>query len=162
MELKQCWIQYQKAEKLMERGQLPEAFSLFKLVLDHLPAHVHSAVENRGTRPCQFVCLLGGITDAAIAQSKILESLGRQQQAFDTLNQNYALMQFLSLEQSDLVNATIQVIESNGETLLKHMEAFCAQQRCAKWMLEFNEIQKAHYHFNALKPSSYWTPSARH
>lgn len=162
MELQQCWTQYQKAEKLMASGQWPEAHCLFKQVLLSLPNHILAALEDKRTRPCQFVCLLGGITDSAISQSQILHKLGHHQQAFDILNQNHAFMQFLSLEQSDLAEVTRQVIQSNGETLLRHLEAFCSSQRSAKWMLEFSEIERAHYHYCAAKPYSYWQPNSHH
>lgn len=162
MELQQCWTRYVKAEELLQQGHWPEAQYLFKQVLDNLPSHVHKALEGEDTRPCQFVCLMAGVRDASISQSSILNSLGEQRQAFETLNQCYALMQFLSLEQTRLVEVTYSAIEENIELVLRHMEAFCASQHSQEWTHHFNEIQKAHYHFSALKPFKTTTPNSLH
>lgn len=78
------------------RSFLPEAHRLYEDVLNHLPNHIHSALENEQTKPCQFVCLVSGLRDASVAQSEILNKLGMQQEAFSALNQSYALLQFYS------------------------------------------------------------------
>ena len=151
MELQQCWMCYLKAEKLMEHGYWPEAHQLYGEVLDHLPNHIHQALENENIKPCQFSCLLSGLRDATVAQSEILNQMGQQQRAFTTLNQCYALLQFISLETSYLVQRTMTLIDNKSEDILRHMGAFCRAQRDAQWMLKYEHIQKAHHHFAKLR-----------
>ncbi|WP_335928773.1 hypothetical protein [Vibrio parahaemolyticus] len=54
MNIEQCWMRYLKAEQLMEQGHWPEAHRLYEDVLNHLPSHIHKALENDLTKPCQF------------------------------------------------------------------------------------------------------------
>ncbi|KOO04168.1 hypothetical protein [Vibrio nereis] len=161
MDLQQCWTHYLKAEQLLEQGHWPEAHYLYDLVLSNLPSHIQCAIENKATKPCQFSCLLTGLRDAAISQSEILNKLGQHQKAFDLLNQSYALLQFLSIESSELVKATHHVLDRNSEELLQHMGAFCSAQRNAQWLLEFEQVQKAHHHFATLKTYHAATESSR-
>ncbi|MDA0149575.1 tetratricopeptide repeat protein [Vibrio sp. LaRot3] len=151
MDLQQCWTHYLKAEQLLEQGHWPEAHYLFEQVLSHMPEHVHAALNNKETKPCQFSCLVTGIRDASVSQSQILNRMGQHQEAFDTLNQTYALLQFISIEPSDLVRTTDHILRKHSEDLLRHMGAFCSAQRNAQWMLEFEQVQKAHHHFDSLK-----------
>ncbi|AIS57297.1 hypothetical protein ABF162_18100 [Vibrio coralliilyticus] len=151
MDLQQCWTHYLKAEQLLEQGHWPEAHYLYDQVLHHLPTHIQSALSDDQTKPCQFSCLLTGLRDAAVSQSEILNKMGQHQNAFDLLNQSYALLQFMSIESAELVQATHHVLDKNCEDLLRHMGAFCSAQRNAQWMLEFEQVQKAHHHFSALK-----------
>lgn len=153
MELQQCWSHYLKADQLLEQGHWPEAHYLFEQVLTHLPEHIHSALNNQETKPCQFTCLVTGIRDAAVAQSHILNRMGQYEQAFNTLNQTYALLQFVSLEGSDLIRTIGCILIKHCDDLLQHMAAFCSSQRNARWMLELETVQKAHHHFDALKQS---------
>lgn len=154
MELQQCWMRYLKAEKLMEHGYWPEAHELYGEVLDNLPIHIHQALENENIKPCQFSCLILGLRDAAVAQSEILNKMGQQQLAFSTLNQSYALLQFISLETSNLVQRTMATIDNKSEEILRHMGAFCHAQRDAQWMFKYEQIQKAHHHFAKLRVTS--------
>ncbi len=151
MDLKQCWMQYLKAERLLGDGHWQEAQRCYGKVLDCLPNFIHRALEDDSTRPCQFSCLLIGLRDATISQSEILNKLGHYQEAFSLLHQNYALMQFLTVEPHDLVQTTYKTIESNSEILLKHMEAFCSAQRDANWLLEFARIRQTHNYFATLR-----------
>ncbi|UUM32856.1 hypothetical protein [Vibrio japonicus] len=161
MDLQQCWTHYLKAEQLLEQGHWPEAYYLYDQVLCHLPSHIQSAIESDDTKPCQFSCLLTGLRDAAVSQSEILNKMGQHHKAFDLLNQSYALLQFLSIESSELVYATHHILDKNSEELLQHMGAFCTAQRNAQWMLEFEQVQKAHHHFATLKTYSLATESSR-
>jgi hypothetical protein len=154
MELQQCWLRYLRAEELMEHGHWPEAHQLYDEVLSNLPAHIHQALDDKKLKPCQFSCLLLGLRDATVAQSEILNSIGQQQRAFTTLNQSYALFQFISLETSDLVQRTMTLIDNKSEDILRHMGAFCQAQRDTKWMLKYQDIQKAHHHFAKLRVTS--------
>lgn len=79
MNIEQCWMRYLKAEQLMEQGHWPEAHRLYEDVLNHLPNHIQSALDNEQTKPCQFVCLISGLRDASVAQSEILNKLGLHQ-----------------------------------------------------------------------------------
>ncbi|MGF1908380.1 hypothetical protein L4C38_02945 [Vibrio kasasachensis] len=151
MDLQQCWSHYLKAEQLLEQGHWPEAQYLYDQVLSHLPTHIHEAVASLQTKPCQFVCLIIGYRDAAVSQSQILNRMGRYQAAFDCLNQAYALLQFLSIEQCELVNSTGHQISKASDDLLKHIGAFCSSQRNANWMFEFELLQKAQHYFDTLK-----------
>ncbi|WP_394145163.1 hypothetical protein [Vibrio atypicus] len=161
MDLQQCWTHYLKAEQLLEQGHWPEAHHLYDEVLNHLPHHIHAAIECNDTKPCQFSCLLTGLRDAAVSQSEILNRMGQQQRAFELLNQSYALLQFMSIEESELVQATHHVLEKNSEELLRHMGQFCTAQRNAQWMLEFEQVQKAHHYFSTLKTYNAVSQSAR-
>jgi hypothetical protein len=154
MDLQQCWTHYLKAEQMLEQGHWPEAHYLYGQVLSHLPLHLQNALEDSSTQPCQFNCLVTGLRDAAVTQSELLNKLGQYQQAFNLLNQTYAQLQFLSIESSELVNATYETIEQHCENLLRHMGAFCSAQRDAQWMLEFEQVQKAHHYFTTLKTHS--------
>ena len=158
MELERCWMYYLKAEQLMEQGHWPEAQRLYQDVLTHLPHHVQEASFNDDIKPCQFACLLAGLRDATVAQSEILNRLGQQRLAFNTLNQSYALLQFISLENTDLINRTHSLLEKQSEDLLNHLIAFCSAQRNAQWMIELEQLQKAHHHFAQLKT----TPETPH
>ncbi|NOH96058.1 hypothetical protein [Vibrio sp. 99-70-13A1] len=161
MELEQCWMYYLKAEQLMEQGHWPEAQRLYHDVLSHLPNHIQEAAFESNIKPCQFACLLAGLRDASVAQSELLNRLGQQQQAFDTLNQSYALLQFISLENTSLIQRTHLLLEKQSEDLLNHLIAFCSAQRSSHWMLELEQIQRAHHHFGQLKstPETHSSPN---
>ncbi len=105
MNLQQCWTTYLQAEKLLEQGHWPQAHYLFEDVLHHLPHHIQHATHDENTKPCQMSCLIAGLRDAAVYQSEILNNMGQYQRAFEVLNQSYALLQFMSIEESDLVAA---------------------------------------------------------
>ena len=151
MNIEQCWMRYLKAEQLMEQGHWPEAHRLYEDVLNHLPSHIHSALENEQTKPCQFVCLISGLRDASVAQSEILNKLGLQQEAFSALNQSYALFQFLQLESHDLISRVSQLLSKQSEDLLAHMAAFWSAQRNAQWMIELDNVTRAHEQFLYLQ-----------
>ena len=148
--LEQCWVRYLKAEELMAQGHWPEAHRLYDDVLSHLPGHISLALEHQGTKPCQFACLLGGLRDTSIANSEILNKQGAHQEAFQVLNQTYAFLQFLQLEQHELVERVRSVLSKQVEELYSHMAAFCRAQRNAQWMLEFNHVTRAHQKFSYL------------
>ena len=154
MEIERCWMHYLKAEQLMEQGHWPEAQRLYGDVLNYLPHHIQDAAYQSDIKPCQFACLLAGLRDASVAQSEILNRLGQHQQAFDTLNQSFALMQFISLESTELIQRTHELLEKQSEDLLNHLIAFCSAQRSSHWMLELEQIQRAHHHFGQLKTTS--------
>ncbi|MFB9136679.1 hypothetical protein M1D72_01670 [Vibrio sp. AK197] len=151
MDLQQSWAHFLKAEQLLEEGHWPEAHYLFDQVLNHLPQHVQNTLSDNNTKPCQFSCLLSGLRDATVYQSEILNKMGNQQQAFQVLNQSYALLQFLSIEPSPLVEACADTLYKHSEDLLRHIGAFCAAQRSAQWMLEFQQMERTHHHFATLK-----------
>ncbi|WP_114767598.1 hypothetical protein [Vibrio rhodolitus] len=151
MDLNQCWNHYLKAEQLLEQGHWPEAQYLYDQVLHHMPTHIQSAVETTKTKPCQFVCLITGYRDAAVSQSQILNRMGQYQAAFDCLNQAYALLQFLSLENNDLIRTTNNLVTKASDDLLQHIGAFCSSQRSANWMFEYELLQKAQHYFDNLK-----------
>ncbi len=136
------------------RSLVPEAHRLYEDVLNHLPNHIHSALENEQTKPCQFVCLVSGLRDASVAQSEILNKLGMQQEAFSALNQSYALLQFLQLESHDLIGRVSQMLSKHSEDLLAHMAAFCSAQRNAEWMIELDHVTRAHEQFLYLQTMS--------
>ncbi|WP_440889501.1 hypothetical protein [Vibrio sp. WZ-1] len=154
MNIEQCWMRYLKAEQLMEQGHWPEAHRLYDDVLSHLPTHIHSSLENEQTKPCQFVCLITGLRDAAVTQSEILNKMGQQTDAFKTLNQTYALFQFLQLESHDLINRVNNLLSKQSEDLLAHMAAFCSAQRNAQWMIELDNVTRAHEQFLYLQAMS--------
>ena len=162
MDLQQCWTTYIKAEKLTGQGHWPEAHYLYDLVLSHLPSHIQDALLDDETKACQFSCLIRGLGDAAISQAEILNRMGQQRQAFELINQTYAQLQFLSIESFELVQMTLFVIQSQCEDLLRYLGTFCSAQRSAKWMLEFEHVQRSHYFFSNLqqyhsyKESSHW------
>lgn len=151
MTLEQCWAHYLKAEQLTEQGHWPEAHYLYEQVLDHLPSYLQNALHDNTTKPCQFSCLITSLRDAAISQSEILNKMGQQKQAFKLLNQTHAQLQFLSIENDDLIQATQHVLHKQCDELLRYMGAFCTAQRSAQWMLEFEHVQKAHHYFSTLK-----------
>lgn len=151
MDLNQCWSYYQKAEKLVNQGHWPEAHYLFEQVLAYLPQHLHYAAQSTQTKPCQLVCLISGLRDCAVYQSEILNTMGQQQGAYQVLNQSYALLQFLSIENSPLVRTVASVLDSNSHDLLEHINAFCHAQRAASWQLEYANIEKVHRYFTQLK-----------
>ncbi len=148
MEFPQCWSNYLKAEQLMEQGHWPEAQYLFEGVLRHLPTHIQTAIDDDNIKPCQFECLLTGLRGSAVAYSEILNRLGKQESAFNALNQSYALLQFVSLESHEIVNKVRSTLSKHSEDLLAHMTAFCSAQRNTHWMLELEQVQRAHHHFN--------------
>ncbi|HHX8585595.1 hypothetical protein [Vibrio diabolicus] len=154
MNIEQCWMRYLKAEQLMEQGHWPEAHRLYDDVLSNLPNHIHSALENAQTKPCQFVCLITGLRDACVAQSEILNKLGLQHDAFSTLNQTYALFQFLQLENHELIERVGHLLGQQSEDLLAHMAAFCSAQRNAQWMIELDHVTRAHEQFLHLQAMS--------
>ncbi|RJX75397.1 hypothetical protein DZ860_01570 [Vibrio sinensis] len=151
MELQQCWAHYVKAEQLLKQGHWPEAHYLFEQVLDSMPEHVQRALDKPQTKPYEFSCLITGLRDAAITQSKLLNQMGQFSKAFDVLNQTYAQIQFISLEQSQLVIALDSVLQQHTEELLQQLAIFCSSQRSAQWMLEFEHLQKAHHYFAQLR-----------
>lgn len=151
MELQQCWTRYLKAEQLMEQGHWPEAHYLYEDVLHHLPTHIQTAVNDHHVKPCQFACLLSGLKDAAVSQSQIYNQLGRPNQAFTSLNQSYALLQFLSIEPSRIIASVHSVLSKHCDDLLHHMAVFCHAQRDAQWLVTFGEIEQTHQQFNKLK-----------
>ncbi len=154
MDLQQSWAHFLKAEQLLDQGHWPEAHYLFDQVLSHLPGHIQNALDQQELKPCQLACLLSGLRDAAVHQSEILNKMGAQQQAFQVLNQSYALVQFISIEPSPLVAACADTLHTHSEDLLRHLGAFCAAQRNAQWMIEFEQIEQAHHHFASLKDLS--------
>lgn len=151
MDIEQCWMRHMKAGQLIQEGHWPEAHRLYEDVLNHLPNHIHSALENDQTKPCQFICLVSGLRDASVAQSEILNRLGSQREAFSALNQTYALFQFLQLESHDLIERLGHLLAQQSEDLLAHMAAFCSAQRNAEWMIELNHITHAHEQFLHLQ-----------
>ncbi|GAA5646618.1 hypothetical protein [Vibrio proteolyticus] len=151
MDLQQCWSSYLKAEQLLDQGHWPQAHYLYEDVLSSLPGHIQSALRSDETKPCQFVCLLSGLRDAAVSQSEILNRMGQHQRAFDVLNQAYALLQFIAIEPNALVRSTDSVLEKQSEDLLRHLGVFCSAQRNAQWMLEYEQVEKAHHYFTNLK-----------
>ncbi|MCF7480360.1 hypothetical protein L3V31_01235 [Vibrio sp. J1-1] len=151
MDIEQCWMHYMKAGQLIQQGHWPEAHRLYESVLNHLPNHIHSALENDQTKPCQFICLISGLRDASVAQSEILNRLGSQREAFSALNQTYALLQFLQLEDNDLIERLGHLLAQHSEDLLAHMVAFCSAQRNAEWMIELNHVTHAHEQFLQLQ-----------
>lgn len=151
MDIEQCWMRYIKAGQLMQQGHWPEAHRLYEEVLNHLPCHIQKAFENNQTKPCQFVCLISGLRDASIAQSEILNRLGRHRDAFSVLNQAYALFQFLQLERHDLIVRLRDLLAQQSEDLLAKIAAFCSAQRNGEWMLELDSISHAHEQFLQLQ-----------
>lgn len=95
--------------------------------------------------------MLTGLYDAAIYQSIILNQMGKQESAFEVLNQAHATFQFLSIEDTQLVVATRELLDKQSDALLEQMGIFCTSQRNASWMLEFEYVQKAHHYFGNLK-----------
>ncbi|EEZ84246.1 hypothetical protein VMC_09210 [Vibrio alginolyticus 40B] len=162
MNIEQCWMRYLKAEQLMEQGHWPEAHRLYDDVLNNLPNHIHLALENAQTKPCQFVCLITGLRDASVTQSEILNKLGLQHDAFSILNQTYALFQFLQLESHELIERVGHLLGQQSEDLLAHMAAFCSAQRNAQWMIELEHVTRAHEQFLHLQAMSSAKASPSH
>ncbi len=154
MNVEQCWLRYLKGQELLDQGHWPEAHRLFDDVMAHLPTHIQTALDDEHIKPCQFNCLLTGLRDCCIAQAEIFNKLGLQQDAFASLNQTYALFQFLALEQNSLIDSVQPSLSEHSEDLLAHMSAFCAAQRNAQWMLEFEQVSRAHQHFLQLQSAS--------
>ncbi|SON52830.1 hypothetical protein [Vibrio tapetis] len=161
MDIEQCWSHYLKAEELNQQGHWPEAYHLYDDVLSSLPDNIQIAVMCNNTKPCQLACLLDGFRTATVNQSEILNNLGKRKEAFELLNQTYAYFQFLTLESADLLKALQNVLHKHCEDLFRHLAAFCAAQRSASWMLEMENIQKAHHHFYQLQHTSPIEPSLR-
>ncbi|WED23965.1 hypothetical protein L3Q72_22300 [Vibrio sp. JC009] len=151
MKIEQCWSHYLKAEELTQQGHWPEAHHLYNKVLIHLPDHIQSAVTCDSTKPCQLLCMLDGFRNASINQSEILNNLGQGDEAFALLNQAYCYIQFLALESNVLLKAIKPSLYRHGEELFRYITAFCTAQRSATWMLELENIQKAHNHFYQLQ-----------
>ncbi|WP_322804387.1 hypothetical protein SO574_19195 [Vibrio alfacsensis] len=154
MDLEQCWMRYLKAEQFTTQGHWPEAHRLYDDVLSHLPNHIHAVLEDEQTKPCLFICMISGLRDASVAQSEILNKLGLHQEAYSTLNQSYALLQFLQLENHPLIHRVRSLLSKQSEDLLAHMAAFCSAQRDAKWMIELNHVSRAHEQFLQLQALS--------
>lgn len=150
MNIEQCWMHFLKAQELMEQGHWPEAHHLFDEVLTYLPTHIQSAVHDETLKPCQLVCLLSGLRDASTMQSELYNRMGLYQEAFSTLNNSYALFQFIALEQSKLIQRVHAMLGKLSDDLLGYMTAFCRAQRNAHWMLELEQVNRAHAHFAAL------------
>ncbi|HFG1615673.1 TPA: hypothetical protein ACGFX0_000513 [Vibrio cholerae] len=153
MELQQCWNSFFQAEQLLKQGHWSQAHYLLEDVLHYMPQHIHSAAHDEQTKPCQMTCLITGLRDAAIAQSEIFNNIGQYQRAFDALNQAYALLQFLSIEEIDLMRRLNTTLCQVSEYLLRHINAFCYAQRSAEWQLEYQQVEKAHFYFNQLRSS---------
>ncbi|MBF9003259.1 MULTISPECIES: hypothetical protein [Vibrio] len=160
MDLQQCWSSFLKAEQLLQDGHWPQAHYLLEDILHDLPGHINQAATDDHTKPCQFSCLIAGLRDTTVYQSEILNNMGQQQRAFEALNQSYALLQFLSIEDSDLIRSVSKVLEKHSEDLLHHMGAFCHAQRNAQWQLEYEQVEKAHHHFSQLKRLNDLQPNA--
>ncbi|WP_087024785.1 hypothetical protein [Thaumasiovibrio subtropicus] len=154
MDVNQCWTQFLQAEHYMAEGCWTEARELFDGVLAHLPAHIDHAISCDQTKPCQLACLIGGLKDAAVAQSTLLNKIHLCDHAYEILNQTYAQLQFIALEPTENTAKIDHLIEQHSENLFRHIAAFCVAQRSAKWMLELDALQKAHHHFASLKSAS--------
>lgn len=153
MNLQQCWSSYTKAEELLKNGHWPQAHYLFDDVLQNLPNHIQTTAKDPNAKPCQLVCLVSGLHDAAIQQAEILNNMGQQQRAFEALNQAYGLLQFLSIENNELISAASSVLDKHSTNLLFHLSHFCLTQRDANWQLVYQNIEKAHLYFTQLKRS---------
>lgn len=153
MNLKQCWNHYLKAEQLLAQGHWPEAHYLLTDVLHHLPKHLYNAAQSEQTRPCQLICLITGLKESAVYQSGILCTMGQDKYAYQALNQTYALLQFISIEGTDLIRSVAKVLNKHSNELLGHIHQFCHNQRSASWQLEYQDLEKAHQYFTQLKYS---------
>lgn len=151
MDLKQCWSHYLKAKKYLAQDHRSEAYYLFDDVLRYLPAHLHQAVQDDQTQPCQLVCLIAGLKETAISQADILNNMGQPQQAYQVLNQTYALLQFLSIETIELIQLVAHVFDKHSHDLLEQINILCHSQRSALWQLEYANVEKAHRYFTQLK-----------
>ncbi|HAT8518023.1 TPA: hypothetical protein I7190_06960 [Vibrio vulnificus] len=151
MNIEQCWMRFLKAQELMEQGHWPEAHHLFSEVLTYLPTHIQSAAHDCELKPCQLVCLLSGLREASIMQSELYNRMGLYQDAFSTLNNTYALFQFVALEQSELIQRVHSMLSKHCDDLLSYMTAFCRAQRNAQWMLELAHVNRAHAQFATLQ-----------
>ncbi|END2486750.1 hypothetical protein ABLY42_000304 [Vibrio vulnificus] len=150
MNIEQCWMRFLKAQELMEQGHWPEAHHLFGEVLTFLPTHIQNAVHEQALKPCQLVCLLSGLRDASTMQSELYNRMGLYQDAFSTLNNSYALFQFIALEQGELIERIHSMLCKLSDDLLSYMTAFCHAQRNAQWMFELEQVNRAHAHFTTL------------
>lgn len=160
MNLQHCWTSYLKAEQLLEQGHWSAAQHMFEQVLQHMPHHIQTALEDEDTRPCQFSCLLSGLRDATVSQSEILNRMGEHEKAFELLNQSYTLLQFISIEPIPLVRNSSQSLCKHSEDLLRHMEAFCTAHTNTQWTREFEHAQKNQTYFKNLKQHSVLMPAA--
>lgn len=153
MDLQQCWNAFLHTQRLLKQGHWPEAHQLLDDVLHFMPQHIQSAAYDEETKPCQMAYMLTGLRDAAIAQSEILNNMGQYQRAFDVLNQSYALLQFLSIEEVELMRRLNPTLCQISDHLLLHLNAFCYAQRSAEWQLKYQHVEKAHFYFNQLRSS---------
>lgn len=142
MELQQCWNSFLQAEQLLKQGHWSQAHYLLEDVLHYMPQHIHSAAHDEQTKPCQMACLITGLRDAAIAQSEIFNNIGQYQRAFDALNQAYALLQFLSIEEIDLMRRLNSTLCQVSEYLLRHINAFCYAQLVPNGSWNINKWRK--------------------
>ncbi len=151
MDIEQCWMRFLKAEQLLDQGHWPEAHHLYKEVLDYLPDHLLAAVESGTLKPCQFLCLLNGLRESSVKQSEILNKLGQHREAFSTLNQCYALLQFLALEPGVFIQRVQGYLRQHSEDILAYLSAFCHAQHSEQWTMEYAQVQNAHQHFIQLQ-----------
>ncbi len=107
-----------------------------------MPQHIHSAAHDEKTKPCQMACLLTGLRDGAIAQSEIFNNIGQYQRAFDALNQVYALLQFLSIEEIDLMRRLNSTLCQVSEYLLRHINAFATRSAVPNGRWNINKWRK--------------------
>ncbi|AOW84871.1 hypothetical protein [Vibrio mimicus] len=160
MDLQQCWNGFLQAEQLLKQGHWSQAHYLLEDVLHFMPQHIQSAAHDEQTKPCQMACMVTGLRDAAIAQAEIFNKTGQYQRAFDALNQAYALLQFLSIEEIDLMRRLNPTLCQISEHLLQHLNAFCYAQRSAEWQLEYQQVEKAHFYFNQLRSALSLSPAS--
>ncbi|MGL4830685.1 MAG: hypothetical protein ACRCXG_15490 [Vibrio sp.] len=160
MDIQQCWDGFLQADRLLKQGHWPQAHYMLDDVLHFMPLHIQNAAYDDQTKPCQMAYMITGLQDAAIAQSAILNNMGQYQRAFDVLNQAYALLQFLSLEDIDLMRRLDSTLCQINEHLLLHLSAFCCAQRNAKWQLEYQQVEKAHFYFNQLRSPRSLSPTS--
>lgn len=134
--------QFLQAEQLLKQGHWSQAHYLLEDVLHYMPQHIHSAAHDEQTKPCQMACLITGLRDAAIAQSEIFNNIGQYQRAFDVLNQAYALLQFLSIEEIDSMRRLNTTLCQVSEYLLRHINAFCYAQLVPNGSWNINKWRK--------------------
>ncbi|MGC9404377.1 hypothetical protein [Vibrio genomosp. F10] len=154
MNIQQCWRTFQKAQQLLEQGHWPEAHCLLEDVLHYIPFHINEALCKEEVEVCQFIALISTLRDASIAQSQILLKMGRQQCAFEVLNQSYCEFQFISIEECPLILKALSVLNKYSDDLVLHIGQLCVSQRSATWMLEFDTLQKSHHYFNQIRTAS--------
>ncbi|WP_295891462.1 hypothetical protein [uncultured Vibrio sp.] len=154
MDIQHCWRAYQKAELLLAQGHWPEAYHLFENVLHYIPSHINASIDKENIEPCQFVALVSTLRDTAISQSQVLIKMGRSQCAFHVLNQCYCQLQFISIEECNLVYKTLNILNKYSEDMVSQIGQFCASQRSAQWMLEMDTLQKSHHYFSQIKQAT--------